>query len=374
MKKIIFTVINDLTYDQRMHRICDTLAKAGYEVHLIGRILPNSKPFSSFSFQTQRLRCWSRQGKGFYIEYNIRLFFFLLFQKFDAVCAIDLDTILPAYGVSRLKRKICIYDAHEYFTEVPEVVERPRVQKIWEKVAQWTIPNLTHCYTVCESLAKIFEQRYGTPFEVIRNVPIPSRLHYLDNQMVLQKYGVQKTNRKVLLYQGALNDGRGIEEVITTMLHLDGVELWLAGEGDLSQELRELTQALNLEKRVHFLGYVLPDDLKVLTPQADIGLNLLKNKGLNYYYSLANKCFDYLQAEVPAIHMNFPEYRKINAQFEIGVLVDNLEVMTLKNAVNQLLEDAVLYQKIKENCRAAKEVFVWKVEAQKLIQFYHSIV
>ena len=42
MKKIIFTVTNDLNYDQRMQRICNSLAHAGYTILLIGRELDNS--------------------------------------------------------------------------------------------------------------------------------------------------------------------------------------------------------------------------------------------------------------------------------------------------------------------------------------------
>jgi uncharacterized protein (DUF302 family) len=44
LKKITFTVTNDLTYDQRMQRICASVANAGYDVLLIGRKLQGSLP------------------------------------------------------------------------------------------------------------------------------------------------------------------------------------------------------------------------------------------------------------------------------------------------------------------------------------------
>ena len=158
-KRLIFTVINDLTYDQRMIRICTSLVKQGYEVLLVGRTLKKSISLQSQPFQQKRLFCFFQKGKFFYLEYNLRLFFFLLWKKFDAVCAIDLDTILPAFYISRWKNKPIVYDAHEYFTEVPEVVRRPNVQRVWERVAQKTIPKCTHCYTVCQSLADIFYEK-----------------------------------------------------------------------------------------------------------------------------------------------------------------------------------------------------------------------
>jgi hypothetical protein len=95
VKKIIFTVTNDLNYDQRMQRICGTLADAGYDVLLVGRKLKTSLPLSKKITSSDLLKCWFNKGKFFYSEFNIRLFFFLLFKKMDCICAIDLDTIPP---------------------------------------------------------------------------------------------------------------------------------------------------------------------------------------------------------------------------------------------------------------------------------------
>ena len=156
-----------------MQRICGSLANAGYEVTLLGRKLKNSKKLSEFNFNQQRLYCFFTKGKLFYLEYNIRLFFFFLFlRKYDAICAVDLDTLLAATLAAKIRRKKLIYDAHEYFTEVPEVVERPRIKKIWEWVAKTCIHRCDACYTVCQSLSAEFKKHYGKDFEVIRNLPI----------------------------------------------------------------------------------------------------------------------------------------------------------------------------------------------------------
>ena len=134
MKRIYFTVTNDLTYDQRMQRICTSLARNGYAVALVGRKLISSLPLSEKKFKQKRIRCWFNKGKWFYAEYNFRLFFFLLFKRMDAICAIDLDTILPCLHISRWKRIPRIYDAHELFTELKEVLSRPSIQKAWTKI------------------------------------------------------------------------------------------------------------------------------------------------------------------------------------------------------------------------------------------------
>lgn len=364
MKKIYFTVTNDLTYDQRMIRICTSLANVGYNVWLIGRQRPNSKPLRQQAFQQKRLNCFFERGKFFYLEYNIRLFFFLMWHRFDAVCSIDLDTILAGFYSSRIKRKICIYDAHEYFTEVPEVVQRPTTKRIWEWVAQHTIPKLTHAYTVCQSLQEVFQKRYHTSFEVIRNVPF-------QQTKPIEQLSFQTPF--ILLYQGVLNDGRGLEEMIAALQQLPEVEFWLAGEGDRSQELRQLVQTLGLERQVKFLGYIQPHELKAVTLKAHLGVNLLQNKGLNYYYSLANKFFDYIQALKPSLNMNFPEYAMIIEEHPVGLLLDDLTPETIVSSIKKIIEQPEAYQTLQANCLKAREVFVWEKEAVKLEAFYKQV-
>ena len=365
--KIIFTVTNDLTYDQRMIRICATLADNGYEVLLVGRNKPNSIPLPPQNFQQHRFNVWFTKGKLFYLAYNIRLFFFLLTNRFDIIGSIDLDTLLPCFLVAKIKRKPIIFDAHEYFTEVPEVVNRRFTKSVWTFLGNWLIPKVDAAYTVSASLQALFTKKYGIEFGLVRNISSKK------NTTLIEKSSAITPSKPVLLYQGVLNEGRGLENLIHAMQSIDNAELWLAGEGDLSNSLRQLAKDLNVENRVIFLGYLLPDQLKKVTLQATVGLNLLENKGLNYYYSLANKTFDYIHAELPAIHVAFPEYCIINEQLPIGLLVPDLETATLVDAIQQLLTNDVLYQRLKDNCVVAQDVYNWEKEAVQLIHVYQSI-
>lgn len=361
-KRILFTVTNDLTYDQRMIRICTTLAQS-YEILLIGRKRKSSVPLSPRTFQQKRLSCFFENGKAFYIEYNLRLWFFLLFKKCDAICAIDLDTIAPAFFITKIRGKKMIYDAHEYFTEVPEVIKRPLVKKIWTWLEKLIVPRLNYAYTVSQSIADIFKEKYGTPFEVIRNVPF--RKDY--------KPDIDSSGKRIIIYQGALNEGRGLEEAILAMKWIENAQLWLVGEGDLSQKLRKLVKEHKLDDRVIFKGFVEPVYLDDLTRQATIGLNLLRNQGLSYYYSLANKAFDYIQMNVPAINMDFPEYQRLNEVYETSVLLKELEPRILADTINKLLESKELYNRLKKNCQQAARIFVWEKEAKKLFDFYKKV-
>lgn len=363
--RLIFAVTNDLTYDQRMLRICTSLAKAGFEVTLVGRKLPQSKAILPQLFIQKRLNCWFHKGKLFYIAYNIRLFCYLLQQPAHALCAIDLDTILPIWAVATLKKIPFIYDAHEYFSETPEVERRPFTKKIWEMVAAFAIPKANLCYTVSQSLCTIFEKRYHQKFGLIRNVPF----YNIDNQTI-----IKKSAQPIILYQGALNEGRGLEALVKAMQQVENAQLWLAGEGDISGMLSAMVSDLCLHKKVIFLGYVQPTELKKLTLQATIGVNLLENRSLSYYYSLANKTFDYIQAAVPSVQMDFPEYKNLNNEFETSILVATLSPDEIATALQKLLNDTAYYKVLKNNCLIAREVFCWEKEAEKLVIWYEKLL
>lgn len=363
-KRIICTVTNDLTYDQRMIRICDSLVRQGYAVLLVGRELPSSVPLQERAFRQHRLRCRFHRGKLFYLEFNLRLLFYLLRTPWDRICAVDLDTLVPAFLIAKFRRKPCIYDAHEYFTEVPEVVDRPFTKSIWEFVARGIIPRLHYAYTVGPRLAAIFQQKYGPRFATIRNLPL--RQH---QQVTMPA----KDQPRIILYQGRLNAGRGLETAILAMHRIEGAVLWLAGEGDLSENLRELVAQEGLEDKVRFLGFLEPHALQELTLRAYIGLNLLENKGLSYYYSLANKAFDYIQAGLPAIQMDFPEYRALAEQYGAFVLLDELEVSRLATLLNRLLEEEAFWKQLHHHCLAARTELCWEEEEKRLAEFYRQV-
>ncbi|MBC7426151.1 MAG: glycosyltransferase [Bacteroidia bacterium] len=359
-QKLIFTVTNDLQYDQRMQRISGALSSVGFDVLLVGRKLKNSKTLPQWNFKTKRINCFFNKGKLFYAEYNLRLFFYLLFKKSDAVCAIDLDTILPCLFVSKLKGLICIYDAHEYFTEVPEVIERPSVQKLWRKIEAFAIPKIKYKYTVSNGLAGLFEKRYGAKFDVFRNLP----LYTFDKN-------AKEKQTKIIIYQGALNEGRGLELLLKTADQIPEIEIWLAGEGDLSQDLRDLSLRY-AQGRIKFLGFLKPEELKEITGKAWLGYNVLENKGLSYYYSLSNKFFDYMQASVPSISSDFPEYKLLIEKYECGLICD-YSVVALTDKIKLLLNDNDFYLELKNKCEIAASELNWEKEKLGLVRFYEEI-
>ena len=194
MPSAIVSVTNDLTTDQRVDRTCMTLVKAGYDVLLVGRRLRNSKTLSPRPYRMHRLRLLFDKGPLFYAEYNITLFFFLLFRKYDVIVSNDLDTLPANYFANQIKHPfpkmqhakcnmqnakspIChLHDCHEYFRGVPELVGRNTVTSIWKWLEDRIFPKLLSVVAVNRSIADIYTREYGNNIEVIRNVPFRKSL------------------------------------------------------------------------------------------------------------------------------------------------------------------------------------------------------
>ena len=281
MNRIYFTVTNDLTYDQRMHRICTSLAENGFSITLVGFTLSTSLPLKKEKFRQKRINCIFKKGKWFYAEYNLRLFFYLLFKKIDAVCAIDLDTILPCLQVSRLKKITRIYDAHELFTELKEVVTRPGIKRKWTKIERYAVPEFSLGYTVSESIAEEFNRRYGVHYKTIRNVPVERKLN------------PGNSSCKFILYQGAVNEARGFEYLIPAMKQINA-QLVICGDGNFMPQLKLLIREHELENKIELKGMLSPDELWKVAREAYIGIAVAEKEGLNQYFALPNKFFDYI--------------------------------------------------------------------------------
>jgi glycosyltransferase involved in cell wall biosynthesis len=356
-KTIYCTVTNDLNQDQRMHRICSSLTKIGYEVCLVGRIKPSSPTLLDMPFRQIRLRCFFNKGFLFYAEYNMRLLIFLLFRvNPDIIYSVDTDTV-AACGLTKLIRsKKLIFDAHEYFTEVPELHHRTVVKKIWQLIENIFIPLADQCLTVNQSLADLFSKKYGKPFSAIYNVPSASHTQ-TPTHLLTKPY---------LLYQGMLNQGRGLETLIAAMPLIDNIDLQIIGEGDISKKLKRLANESPAKDRIRFTGWLEPDDIKVITAGATLGINLLESGSKSYYFSLANKFFDYMHAEVPSVNMDFPEYHAIISKHGVGLLISDLDKNEIADKINLLLSDHEKYSSMKSACRTACDMYNWDHEEKKL--------
>ena len=343
-----------------MDKICSALAKQGNHVTLLGRIdfrksgddlkLPPDYEKKRVSLLWQKK--WN--GKLFYFILNLRLFIKLLFSKFDVVYGVDLDTLFPAWLAARLKGKKLIYDAHEYFPEVAEVVNRPKTKRMWERIEAFLVPKIDIGITVSQSIADIFKKKYNKKFIVLRNLP---ELQPLDTSIAKQE--------KSLVFQGKLNYGRALPELVKAMHHIDTV-LTLAGNGDLEEELKQIVQQENLMDKVKFTGFIPPNEIHRFIHQFEIGINLYSGGGLNNTFSLNNKFLNYIQAGLPIVSIQYPEYERINETYEVCAFVKDTHPENIANTINELLSNKLRLNTLKENSLKARKHLIWEKEKEKL--------
>lgn len=361
MPRIIVSVSSDLVTDQRVHRVCNTLYSNGYDVLLIGRKINNNQDPGVRVYKYKRLFLLFKKGFLFYACFNIRLFLILLFSKSDIFLSNDLDTLTANFLASRIRKKKLIYDSHELFTEVPELINRQRVQTIWLRIEKNILPKLKNCYTVSEPIAEYYYQMYGTKFSIIRNLPY------------LKKEPIDINKRKnILIYQGALNKGRGLELLISAMQEVDKCTLKIAGSGDIESDLQELSNTLGLSNKIEFLGRVPLDDLHQITQTAILGFSLEEDYGLNYRYALPNKIFDYIQAGVPSIVSPLPEMRKIITEYNTGELFLEDSASELAKQINRMIKSKDLLDKYHKNSINTSKDLCWENESSKLIDIINT--
>lgn len=367
MKRIIVSVTNDLVTDQRVDRICNSLVNMGFDVLLVGRKRRDSLPITARAYRMHRMRLCFSKGPLFYAEYNFRLFLLLLFRRADILLSNDLDTLMANYLASRIRGKKLVYDSHEYYTETPELVNRKRVQKIWKRIEARILPRLKIVYTVNDSLAGLFREKYKVEVGVIRNLPYR------------QDYKLEKSrtelglpdDKKIILLQGAgINIQRGTEEMIEAMEYIGNAVFVIIGGGDVLHLLKQQVSDMGLEGKVRFIPKMPFQELYQFTVHADLAVTLDKDTNINYRFSLPNKLFDYIQARVPILASKLIEIEKIVIEYKIGRIIETHEPLKIAETVNEMLGDPGQYEIWKENLRFASEELCWEREEEKLTQIF----
>ena len=369
--KVLFSVTNSICYDQRILKMAGIVQELNCKVFIVGRITGKSSENDIIPFSHHRFRMLFRKGFLFYACYNLRLFFYLLFVKYDLLVANDLDTLLPNYLVSKIRNIPLVYDAHEYFTGVPELTGRKFIAKVWESIERWIFPKLEYVLTVSGPIADLYSDKYGIMPLVIRNVsadygdlPGFSRDHL----------GIRSEDFLIILQGSGINIDKGAEELIDAIAVTENTSLIIVGSGDVIAGLKRKIIEMNLDDRVKFFGPVDGKTLSGFTRSADAGMCLEKNTNINYRYSLPNKLFDYIMAGIPVISGDLPETGKVIRETGCGLLITAVTPEKISEAIVQLRDNISLYKELKENARKASSVLNWKKESVLVKDMYRNII
>ncbi|MCD8776924.1 glycosyltransferase [Mammaliicoccus sciuri] len=429
MKKVTMFVWNHFTNDARVNRECTTLADNGYDVNLIAINDPKNTAISAYeeisnTFKVHRvkrypwlLQAYQDHGKKFllvvagvqiviipslfYISFTLMAAYLLslvvaagmikfkkirkwfingaiitrmivkgYIQNADIYHANDLNTLPQAIVCSklRLKPKPIIYDSHEVQSDRtgynPKTIKR--IESFMLKfVDQMIVENHTR--------AKYNEDIYGFYPKTLYNYSEKYNIEEKPQINLHKKISINE-DEKILLYQGGLQQGRGLELLIEAMDEIEKGHLLFIGGGKLTQTLKEQAEASKQADRIHFLDKVPFQELPSYTREAYLGFQVLQNICFNHYSASSNKLFEYMMAHVPVISCDFPEIKKVVEETNTGLVVDSHKASEIANAVNQLVKDTSLRNQLSENTKQAKEIYNWNNEKSKLLEVYNQFV
>lgn len=363
-------ITNNYMYDQRVQKVVRYLVSVGYHITIIGRNFPvlrqedidSIHPDLHESVSIDLLSLKFSRGWRFYLEFNWKLWRLLRKQKYDVYLANDLDTILGLFHGSAHHAKR-IFDAHEWFEEVDELQKKPFVRWIWKTIAHRYIPKFTHCYTVNQWLADTFSTAYSKDFAVVRNIPVKRRLEEALTQAI-----EEALPKDFILYQGVINSGRGLDKVISAWTN-DLPPLVIAGYGDKVDQFKRLAHQQGKSDLIIWLGRITPGLLPSITKRALLGLHLLDTASKNYRYSLANKCFEYMHANLPMLTVKTPIHELLHEKAPYFLMLDDIQPEHIAQGIKRCLS-AESQQAMRQAANEAKENFTWAIECQQLETMY----
>ncbi len=371
MKKIVVCVSSDLATDNRVLRHCELMHDTGFEVLVLGRKLPSSPPMPKLPFASRRVELPFTKGPFFYISFQLWLFFILLFRQVDIIWANDLDTVPPCFAISKLRRLFFTVDAHELFTEVPELQDAPIKKLIWSIVEKHLAINADIFLTVNHSLARYFNHKYGINARVVRNVP--KRIKLPDAYTKMDQ-GLPE-NDLVLVIQGSgINKGRGLDETIDAISPLIGISLMVIGGGNAIEDAKRKVAELGMENKVHFIPRVTYQEMMRYTQIASIGLAYDADPCLNFQMALPNKVFDYFQAGIAIISGPQPEISGLVASYECGYIMKHITPESIRWAITFYQKHPEILETHKKNSKKASETEHWENEKVELESILNTLI
>ncbi|NPA34771.1 MAG: glycosyltransferase family 4 protein [Chlorobi bacterium] len=358
---VVILVNSDVKYDSRVRRLCQVIKGKN-----LNGLVVCSKSDEKFVYGIPVVSL-NVEKKGFksFIQFALRSFLLLINTKFKAVIGCDLDALPSARLASFLKRKTLIFDAHEYITGTEEARRSPWRHFLWELIEQIFIRLSPLGMTVNHSLANIFKNKYGVNYIVLRNIPFLESL----------SSPTQCLYPPAIIYAGTLSGDRKLDELLKAVATLKfPVQVLISGDGHYREKLQNLSKELGISDRVTFLGMISPSELKRLIAKSWVGVNLLSHNNINFYFSLANKFFDYVHGGIPQITMDFPEYRQLNSEFQVAILLKQAKASQIAKAINKLYDNKQRYLILKQNTLKARRQWNFQKESKKLISILRHVL
>jgi glycosyltransferase involved in cell wall biosynthesis len=282
----------------------------------------------------------------------------------------DLNTL--AVGIACKKERPgtrLVYDSHELATERSRMGRWARRKA--GRAERRGLKHVDEGIWTTRTRAEYIVRRYGIPFPtLIHNVP--ERLEVKQGWDLHERLAVPAEQR-ILLYQGSIQEFRGIEESIEAVALLDRCVLVVIGYGYHRPALEEMVRRRGLGDRVRFFGPIPNDELLYYTASADVGLCVIRGQSLSYRWSMPNKLFEYMMAGIPIVASDFEEMGRVVREEGVGTVCDPDDPRSIAAAVRAIIDDPAVEARFREATRRAIGKYNWDEEEKKLLALYRRL-
>ena len=368
---ICFTFIGDINFDSRLLKCARTLSSNGYQVSAIiageKRETREESGITVIKISVSSRSTAKRRFFSFYLKAllpSIRI-------RAQCYFASDLYSLPLAFIAAKICRAKLLYDSRELYSSIAALQKRRIAQRFWSAIERRIIPSVDAIFTVNDSLAEILSKQFQVSKPIILlNCPPKEEIRKSDR---LRNLLSLPRGQKIILYQGGLQRGRGLFRSLSVMKKFHDAFLVILGAGNLKNKILRAIEDQNLRGRVFLLEAVPVRDLLHYTASADLGLCLIENYGVSYYYSLPNKIFEYMAAGIPVVASNFPEITRFVNSNRVGLTVDPENEEEIVNAIGRILSDADFISTLVKNCKETAKRYNWENEESKLISTVENL-
>lgn len=364
----IITTIHS-PFDARIYeRELASLLESGFSVCLVSPWEKPDRPWMEHEWVTLA----SPKRRIDRLLHGVRTFLAACRQPARAYHFHDIDFLLFAVLLHRLKRVPVVYDCHENYPEeilfnrdwIPGWM-RPALSRVTRSFENWAVRRLRHCVVVVPHQVERFSSLGVSPV-LVRNFAMWRARRDLTHEPALictaslsLPYGAH-----VLLEIGRELRRRGIE------IPLIVVDRFYTGEIRETFDRAIRTEKLNV--RVH--PKVRPKDMDQLLSRASIGLSVeqdLPNMGLGYHAKL----FEYMAMGLPVVASDLRSNRKLVEDAGCGILVRADDAEAYVDAIERLLGNAATMEEFRENgFRAIERMYSWELEKVRLVGLYSGLL
>jgi glycosyltransferase involved in cell wall biosynthesis len=288
-----------------------------------------------------------KQGKSpllnfiYLILFNLKVSYLILKSNFyEMVICRELSTLLSGYIVKIFNKKIkLVYDSNELSVETHYGIRK----KIWKFLESIFIKKCDLIIHAEKYRKKYFNTLYRA--QSIKQIVLPNYIEFSNNN-------IQKNNQVSALYFGSIGPHRNLEELIKVFSQIQNVSLTLMGFGDekFIQKLNQIALSGDNNTNIKFHPPIDDNEISNIFKNYNIGIAFYPNENLNNWYCAPNKVYQYLQNNMAILTTNNPPLVELIDNYEIGVYVDNITELKIKEALEKIISQK-LWLNITENIK-----------------------